>query len=221
MRCDDVRPRLDDLLEGTLPRDERAQVELHLAGCGGCSKELEELTRLLERTAELPREVAPSRDLWPEIAARLEPSRTVVRGRFGTSRWLAVAAAVLAGVGSLLIAYSVGRHQAGPQTAATVDATPLAVPAGLSDTGFAEAESEFRAARDTLLASLANRRGSLSPETLRIVDDNLKVIDDAIERISSALVEDPMNPKLANQLASAYRRQIDLLQRANRLPAET
>ena len=61
----------------------------------------------------------------------------------------------------------------------------------------------------------------MSPETLRTVDDNLRVIDEAIERISSALVDDPLNPRLANQLASAYRRQIDLLQRANRLPAET
>lgn len=221
MRCDEVRARLDDLLEETLPSDKRALVERHLAACRDCSDELEELRRMLERVTDLPREIAPSRDLWPEIEARLEPSRTVVRGRFGGSRWLAAAAALVAAVGLVLIAYSVGLRHAGTRTATAVRATPLAVPAALSETSFAEAEAEFQTARNALLTALASRRASMSPETLQIVDDNLRVIDEAIERISSALVEDPLNPRLANQLASAYRRQIELLQRANRLPAET
>jgi len=221
MRCDEARALLDESVDGALTAEDLARVKQHLAGCRDCSSELGELQRLLARTADLPREIEPSRDLWPEIAARLEPVQKVVRGRFGSTRWLAVAAAVVAAVGSLLIAYSVGRQQAGTRVVTTVEATPLAVPAGLSATDFADAEAEFQAARDALLATLASRRASMSPETLRVVDDNLRVIDEAIERISSALVEDPLNPRLTNQLASAYRRQIDLLQRASRLPAET
>jgi hypothetical protein len=60
----------------------------------------------------------------------------------------------------------------------------------------------------------------MSPHTQRVVDDSLRLIDEAIARISVALVDDPLNPKLANQLAGAYRTQIELLQRATALPAE-
>jgi anti-sigma factor RsiW len=223
MRCEQVRNRLDDLLDGALPGDERARVEAHLAGCTECSGELEAIRRLLADISELPSEVETSRDLWPEIATRLEPRSTVVRGRFGAASrpWLAIAATVLAAIGSLVIAYSLGRQHSETRTVAVREATPLAVPASLAETDFAAAEVEFRAARDQLLAALASRSDSMSPETRRTVDANLRVIDEAIERISAALVDDPLNPRLANQLASAYRRQIELLQRANRLPAET
>jgi hypothetical protein len=60
----------------------------------------------------------------------------------------------------------------------------------------------------------------MSPETQRVVDDNLKLIDGAIVRITVALADDPLNPRLANRLAGAYRTQIELLQRATALPAE-
>jgi hypothetical protein len=46
------------------------------------------------------------------------------------------------------------------------------------------------------------------------------VIDHAMDRIAEALGEDPENEFLMKQLASAYRRQIDLMQRAVRMPAE-
>lgn len=223
MKCNEIRARLDDLLEGTLTGDERERVERHLAGCADCAGELEAVRRLVDSIAGLPDEIQPERDLWPDVEARLEPRSNLVRGRFREAerRWIAIAATVLAAVGSLLIAYTLGRQHSETTTVVARDATPLAVPAALSDTDFADAEAEFRSARDELLATLESRRDSLSPETRRVVDANLKVIDEAIERISSALVEDPLNPRLANQLASAYRRQIDLLQRANRIPAET
>ena len=49
---------------------------------------------------------------------------------------------------------------------------------------------------------------------------NLKVIDDAMEKIAEALGEEPGNEFLMKQLAAAYRRQINLLETAVRLPAE-
>lgn len=222
MRCDDVRARLDDYLDGALRPGERRVVVAHLDDCPSCRAELDELQGLLRRLGSLADEIEPPRDLWPEIASRLA-APVVVAGRFGPAarRWLAVAASVAAALAALLLAYSSGRQQGSAGTVAAREATPLAVPAALNDTGFAGAEAEFRAARDRLLAALADRRDTMSPETRQIVDDNLRVIDEAIERISAALVDDPLNPRLANQLASAYRRQIELLQRASRLPAET
>jgi hypothetical protein len=123
--------------------------------------------------------------------------------------------------GLLLIAYSLGRqHAGGPTAARGQQESPLVVRASLPETGVAEAEAELVKARNELLVALDARRSTVSPETLRVVDDNLVLIDGAIARISAALADDPWNPRLANRLARAYRTQIELLQRATALPAE-
>lgn len=224
MRCDELRNLLDNDAQGSLEPDVAARVDDHLAGCPRCAAELEAQRRLHVLVAGLPREIEPSRDLWPALAGRLAAAPKVVQGRFGGSwRWrLAAAAALLVtAAGSLLIAYSLGRQDArGPAAARAQQESPLFVPAGLAETGVAEAEAELVKARSELLVALDARRGSMSPETLRVVDDNLELIDGAIARISAALADDPWNPRLANRLARAYRTQIELLQRANALPAE-
>jgi hypothetical protein len=224
MRCDELRGLLDDDAPGPLAPDVAARIDDHVAGCPRCAAELEAQGRLQELVAGLPREIAPSRDLWPALASRISTAPKVVEGRFGGGwRWqLAAAAAVMVvAAGSLLIAYSIGRQHARGATAARgQQESPLAVPASLAETGVAGAQAEFVKARDELLAALDVRRGSMSPETLRVVDDNLALIDGAIERISAALADDPWDPRLANRLARAYRTQIELLQRATALPAE-
>jgi anti-sigma factor RsiW len=223
MRCDEVRVLLDDYADGALAAGGAARVDDHLAGCPGCAAELEGLRRLLALAADLPREIAPSRDLWPTVAADIAGAPKVVHVRFSGS-WrrglAAAAAAVVVAVGSLLIAYSLGRQHSGVRSALAPAASPLAVPARLGDPSFAVAEAELIDARDQLLAALDARRSSMSPDTLQVVDDSLRLIDGAIARISAALVDDPLNPKLANRLAGAYRTQIELLQRATSLPAE-
>ncbi len=222
MRCDEVRVLLDDYADGALAAGGAARVDDHLAGCPGCAAELEGLRRLLALAADLPREIAPSRDLWPTVAADIAGAPKVVHVRFSGSwrRGLAAAAAVVVAVGSLLIAYSLGRQHSGVRSALAPTASPLAVPARLGGTSFAVAEAELIDARDQLLAALDARRSSMSPDTQQVVDDSLQLIDEAIARISVALVDDPLNPKLANRLAGAYRTQIEFLQRATALPAE-
>ncbi len=74
--------------------------------------------------------------------------------------------------------------------------------------------------RTELLDALEARKHELSGETMDVVMENLLLIDRAMDRIAEALGEDPENEFLMKQLAGAYRRQIDLLQRAVRMPAE-
>jgi hypothetical protein len=224
MRCDELRRLLDDDGRGPLAPSFRATIEEHLAGCPQCSREHEAQQRLRALVEGLPREIAPSRDLWPALAGRLGAAPKIVVGRFGGSRrWWRLAAAaamVMLAAGALLVAYSIGRQHSGTRAAYAPPATPLAVPAGLAETSIAEAEVELVRVRRELLAALDARRGTMSPATQRVVDDNLRLIDGAIERISAALANDPWNPRLANRLAGAYRAQIELLQRATALPAE-
>jgi len=221
MNCKTVNERLDAYVEGRMTRPEAAELEVHLAACESCTRRMEGLRQVLDMASRLPRSVEPATDLWPGIAARLDRPGTVVRGRFGSGSrpWLAVAALLVLSVTAVLIAYTVGRSQA-RQVVVQLRATPLAVPASLGSDSIESVTAEFGEVRAELLEALEQRRGTLSDETLSVVNDNLEVIDAAILRITAALETDPNNRLLRGQLTSAYQQQIQLLWRANRLPAE-
>ena len=59
MSCAEIAPRLSELLDGDLPRDERAAVEAHLEGCADCRKILAGLRRVREAARALPKLTAP------------------------------------------------------------------------------------------------------------------------------------------------------------------
>ncbi len=58
MRCDEIRRRLSEYLDGELPPEGRQSVEEHLSGCEGCRKELSELELTLGHLRSL-HEVEP------------------------------------------------------------------------------------------------------------------------------------------------------------------
>jgi hypothetical protein len=60
----------------------------------------------------------------------------------------------------------------------------------------------------------------MSDETLAAVLDAVGVIDRSIAAIGGALEQHPGDPGLARRLVTAYRQEIQLLQRATRLPDE-
>jgi hypothetical protein len=80
-----------------------------------------------------------------------------------------------------------------------------------------QAETEYGRATDALKAALDTRRGSLSPETLRTVDQDLRVIDAALDSLRSALAKEPGNEELSRLLISTHQRKLDLLQHVTRL----
>jgi hypothetical protein len=217
MKCIESIDRFDDSLDGVLDAAEAEELRAHVAACPSCAEELESIRELRQRAASLSRSLEPSRDLWPGIAVRIWEEK-VVRGRFGRRALLAAAAAVVV-ISSVVAAYFIGRSQA----VVTVE-TPRVVETGPSAVLLASFEGlgvdNYLAIRAELLDALEARRHELSPETMDVVMENLLLIDQAMDRIAEALGEDPENEFLMKQLAGAYRRQIDLLQRAVQLPAE-
>ncbi len=67
MNCTDWKDKLPDLVDGMLAPAVARALETHLAACPACRAELESLRALRAATKNLARELAPSRDLWPEI----------------------------------------------------------------------------------------------------------------------------------------------------------
>ena len=220
MKCQDVLERIDLYLDSGMAATEKEAFSAHLAVCESCRLEVEETRELRDRAAALPRSLEPERDLWPEIEARISREK-IVRGAFSqrVRPVLKAAAAVLVLAGSVTVAFLIGRGQAvGPE--ARLDHRDRTGGAQLASHAVRAVESDFAAARDQLLAALEARRSELSPETYDTVMHNLAIIDQAIAGIDAALAEHPESPRLTRQLAVAHRQQIDLLERAVRLPAE-
>jgi hypothetical protein len=217
MKCLDFTSRIDEYLDDQLGSEIAEAFRNHLARCPTCAEEAEVVKHLRQRAARLPQSLDPPQDLWPEIATRIAAER-VVRGRFGR-RALMAAAAVALIAGSVVTAYLVGRSHVGTtvENRQMIETGPSEIVlASFQELGVAD----YLVTRSGLFGALEVRSDDLSPETLEVLMTNLKVIDDAMEKIAEALEEEPDNEFLMKQLAATYRRQINLLETAVRLPAE-
>jgi hypothetical protein len=136
----------------------------------------------------LPRELAPARDLWPALAARL-PAHRQQRWRRQTSLW--VAAAVLAAV------------WLSPLRLPLESGTARNPVSGAADT----LHAQWQAAYETALTSAADIAGlaylPLGQEW-----------DTAIAQVNAALVEFPDDPYLLAQLERLHRERLQALRQA-------
>jgi len=74
MNCQDAKDRLNDYMDGTLAAKERENVATHVRMCPACRRELERMQAIAARVQALPRDIQPSKDLWPAISDRIGPS---------------------------------------------------------------------------------------------------------------------------------------------------
>ncbi|HEX6057508.1 MAG TPA: hypothetical protein VFZ11_00730, partial [Gemmatimonadaceae bacterium] len=104
------------------------------------------------------------------------------------------------------------RRADAPSAAAPASAAALPVAAGAPGAAF---DTEI----EQLRTVLERRRGELDPATVAILEHNLGVIDRAIEQSRAALVRDPANRFLTDQLNSTLGKKVELLRTAAMLPA--
>lgn len=186
--------------------------------------------RLAARIESLPRELAPARDLWPGIAARLappapaldSPSRQPARMPAALYEprpfWRQAAAALLsAAIGAAATWAALGgrpaTEPAGPGSAgAATGAVPVAY-AEVPASDYRLVEADYLRAKEALWISVYARRDQFSPSTLQAVEKNFAIIDQAIFDLRRALAEDPGNHRLEGELYRNHRRGLDLLRR--------
>ena len=127
MTCEQLDERLPNWLENDLDPTTRALVEQHVAVCARCTALVSDLAFIRRQAAALP-ELVPSRDLWPEIEARiqapvipLETQRAAQpgagRGRSRHAWWLGAAAAALVAVTAGVTHYMTKLGQPAPTVA--------------------------------------------------------------------------------------------------------
>lgn len=161
--------------------------------------------KLMADAANLEKEIAPQRDLWPGIEAAIAQPAAARGGGMG---WFAQAAAVVLLVaGSSTVTYLVTQEEPG--------ATPSPMQGELRVSPVFGADyylsQEFVDARDYLVADLDGELDRLSPEARKEVEDNLAVIRQAISDINAALSEEPGNPHLQDLLMKTYREELAVM----------
>ena len=169
---------------------------------------------LLARAAELPKDIAPPRDLWPAIAARLTstPQRAESRA-FG---WpAALAAGFLVASVSALLTWGLMREPdpavaTNPATSGT--STVAAITPVQYGPNSALGAKEL-ATRDELLVQFRQRLDGLSPQTREAVVKNLAIIQRAADEIDAALAQDPASGLLNELLIGAYKQELQLYSR--------
>jgi len=164
---------------------------------------------LLAKAAELPKDVAPGRDLWPGIAARLGEAE--VAPRRPALRWpLALAAGFLVASVSALLTWTLVREPAStvPQIAGEPAPKAEIVPVNYGpNSGLSAAELR---ARDLLLAEFRAKVGTLRPETREAIRKNLEIMQAAADEIDAALAKDPASGMLQGLLVGTYKRELQL-----------
>ena len=165
---------------------------------------------LLAKAAQLPKDVAPSRDLWPEIAAQLRDTARESRQR--GFRWpLALAAGFLVASVSALLTWSLLRAPESavqPQVAGTQAPIAEVVPVSYGpNSGLSTKEL---LARDELLAQFREKFATLKPETRDAIVKNLAIMQAAADEIDAALAKDPASGMLKGLLVGTYKQELQL-----------
>ena len=223
MNCEQITTLLDDYVDAALEREDETLIRRHLAGCDTCRGVERGLRSLLERAATLPEAIDPPRNLWPAIDGRLDeierarparPSSPVVGSR-GWTFGLMAATLLLAGLGAGYLLRGIN------QPAVMTPAASGSPEVSSSSAEIVAAEQAIVVAKQQLQGLLDEQDNSLSPQTVRMVNDNLAVIDEAIEEIRAALLQDPASQRLNRKLLTAHQRQLHLLQRATQIAARS
>jgi hypothetical protein len=185
-----------------------------------------ELEAIARKAAELPL-LAPSRDLWSGIEARIQAQIVelpVHRDLPAPARlpWkrLAIAASLLVTV-TAGVTYSIVKRDATSELA-SVDSSVVTAPIGgaaVQPVSLQSAEQTFDREIGAMRRIVDERRKELDPATVAVLEKNLKLIDAAISESKAALAKDPASAFLMDRLTHAYDTKLQLLRGMASLPA--
>ncbi len=178
------------------------------------------------RLGELPQEIAPPRDGWPALQARLrasaapQPQRPPAQSGAAPparrlSRQAMRIAVVAAVVAALALGLSVGRWVLAPSRPSARPPTTQGTGAGLPVADLTD--PSYLRERAALLRSLRAHLATLAPPTRRKVLESLAVIHQSVRQIQQALGREPGNALLQELLIDSYQNEMQVLTTAQAL----
>lgn len=191
-----------------------------------------ELEALRAHFAKLRLEIAPQRDLWPDIRAAIgdeggavveveppERAEAAVQAEQAAEESDQVPAAIpsrrvppwwrrpvsLAAAAVLTLGAVLWLTMLDDRADVTADTRPAAE-------RYARLEAPYVAAAADLMATLEHRRDELPPDVAEPFTKTLAVIDEALRETRAAVLRDPGNETLTGMALAAHQRKLDFLQ---------
>jgi len=168
-------------------------------------------TRRVKGIGELPRDIPPSRDLWPAIAEAIQADlamKAVPGARRRVGWWPAVGLA--ASVALVAVGVFIGKNfkpdEAQPPLVNTL--TPA------SDAGMVKAslrQMEYEKQRDQLWNEVQAKLATMSPAEREKVGKSLATLKQSIQEIKDALGHDPANALLQELFVSTSQEEMRVL----------
>jgi hypothetical protein len=164
-----------------------------------------------EALACLPRELSPTRDLWPAIAHAIGPGAARERPRPDLPRWPRWPVALAASVALVSLVAALSWSVLRPPATTTLAQGGAAAPAQQTMVSFeSPRNAAFLSARAALESTYAQRLALLAPATRARVQADLGIIRKANADIRDALNRDPASPLLQQLLRSTWQQEIEL-----------
>ena len=211
MNCHDVRTQLDhpdDAVDSALSPDLLA----HIEDCPDCRRFRERLAAILDPGSALPREIQPTRDLWPAIASRLDRVDEPTIRSLPNFLPLAAAAAIAAVVISSL--FFMPRQEGSTVATVPIQTQEYAAIPVRSALPVATVEIGFAQTRAALMKMVEARKSSMAPERVADLERALATMDAAVRDIHAALELEPHNSSLLFQLRHTRQRELQVLKKA-------
>ncbi len=166
--------------------------------------------RKIRSLRDLPREIAPPRDLWKGIEAQITaPPQITVKAPSHRLRYLAAAAVIVA----LAVGVWIGRVMLPVPGAVTPAVTAANVP--VDEPGAFHAAyvmgPKYINQRAQLVQDLATRLARLPPESRAKVLSSLQAINDSKRDLERELGKDPSNALLQELLVNTYQDEMRVL----------
>jgi anti-sigma factor RsiW len=222
MACQQYLNSIHESVDGTIGSIRRAELEMHLDQCAECRALRDDLQRIHDAAAALPRLEAPAR-AWLQIAGRLRQEGRIrdeapaARSRRAYAGWLAAAAAVILAVASA--AYLLVPRGAQPpqptQPAVAANGQGNAPETKSVETVQNEvdvAQQQFEKAIGELEKVAKANQQALDPGTSATIEKNLGIIDQAIAENRAAVKSEPTSVAARETLFEALRQKVTLLQ---------
>jgi anti-sigma factor RsiW len=195
---------LNDYVDRTLDRDERAAVARHLESCDACREVVAELAEVTRAAAALDALVPPAR-VWTQIEKEL---RGGSRRSFSIAplTWLAAAAVLVLAV-VVGVRYQPDRAVGSEGTDAEAVTAAEAIEAELQ-----LAEEHYQKAIARLEGIAASEGSAFDPNTAATLQKNFAVINQAIDESRQAMRTDPASQQAQYSLIENFKTKLALLQ---------
>ncbi|TQV81462.1 hypothetical protein [Aliikangiella coralliicola] len=160
---------------------------------------------------QLPQQTESSRDLWPEIAARLPKQDTKVY----TPRWIPWSIAATLAISFSSAFYSWKNLQTAQRVYA--DSQRVLSAKQVIPLQIKAMELEYGLAKSALITQIGLNSSHTNSDLLSEVKSHLLIIEQATKELKAAIVKQPDNPGLPKLLKATYQQELTVLSQLAKL----